>query len=74
MRNFLKGIIMDIEEICRRKDEAQRERERAQYLQNLQEEEMKASLAHMKSADRKSNIALAISIIALIVAIIELIQ
>lgn len=35
---------------------------------------MKASLAHMKSADRKSNIALVISIIALIVAIIELIQ
>lgn len=33
---------------------------------------MKASLAHMKSADRKSNIALVISIIALIVAIIEL--
>lgn len=35
---------------------------------------MKASLAHMKSADRKSNIALGISIIALIVAILELIQ
>ena len=35
---------------------------------------MKASLAHMKSADRKSNIALVISIIALIVAILELIQ
>lgn len=65
---------MDIEEICRREDEAQREKERAQYLQNLQEKEMKASLAHMKSADRKSNIALGISIIALIVAILELIQ
>lgn len=65
---------MDIEEICRREDEAQRERERAQYLQNLQEKEMKASLAHMKSADRKSNIALVISIIALIVTIIDLIK
>lgn len=74
MRNFLKGIIMDIEEICRRKDEAQRERERAQYLQNLQEKEMKASLAHMKSADRKSNIALVISLLALAATIIGLIK
>lgn len=35
---------------------------------------MKSSLAHMKSADRKSNIALVISIIALIVTIIDLIK
>ena len=63
---------MDIEEICRRKDEAQRERVRAQYLQDLQEKEMKASLAHMKSAERKSNIEVILSIIGFIVTIITL--
>ncbi len=35
---------------------------------------MKASLAHMKSADRKSNIALVISVIALMVAIMDLLK
>lgn len=65
---------MDIEEICRREDEAQRERKRAQHLQNLQEKEMKASLTHMKSADRKSNIALVISLLALVATIIGLIK
>ena len=62
---------MDIEEICRREDEAQRERERAQYLQNLQEKEMKASLAHMKSAERNCYIQLASTIIGLALALIQ---
>lgn len=62
---------MDIEEICRREDEAQRERVRAQYLQNLQEKEMKSSLAHMKSAERNCYIQLASTIIGLALALIQ---
>lgn len=62
---------MDIEEIYRREDEAQRERVRAQYLQDLQEKEMKSSLAHMKSAKRNCYIQLASTIIGLALALIQ---
>lgn len=62
---------MDIQDFFR-EVEANKERQaRIEYLETLQEKEMKASLAHMKLANRKSNIALVISIAALIISIID---
>lgn len=65
---------MDIQDFFREVDANKERQARIEYLETLQEKEMKTSLAHMKSAERKSNIALAISIAALIATIIGLIK
>lgn len=65
---------MDISEKIRRVVAEQKRQARIEYIEDLQIKEMKMNLAHIKKNERRSNFAIAISILSIILSLLQLIR